>query len=175
VISKSDTPNPYPYRAGVSGWSRPGRSTTRPLCAAAGRVGHAWGSRDAQARWAVGTWAGMLRTARTRRLRWPEVLDVVDLPGPVPGDGQQSYQLCDTPLAELGGAFDDDVGLLAARAQPEDRRRPRKSDRRWNRPTCGSLTDGSPARAGDQSWKSVLTLSSSHSSASARAVPSTRR
>jgi hypothetical protein len=72
----------------------------------------------------VSTWAGMLRTARTGRLRRPEILDVVDLPGPVPGDGQQSYQLCDTPLAELGGAFDDDVGLLAARAHPEDRPRP---------------------------------------------------
>jgi serine phosphatase RsbU (regulator of sigma subunit) len=28
--------------------------------------------------------------------------------------------LCDTLLAELGGAFDDDVALLAVRAHPED-------------------------------------------------------
>jgi stage II sporulation SpoE-like protein len=40
---------------------------------------------------------------------------------------------------------------------------------------AGPLTDGHPARAGDQSWKSVLTLSSSHWSASARAVRSTCR
>ena len=33
-------------------------------------------------------------------------------------------QLCDTLLAELGGAFDDDVALLAVRAHPEDRPRP---------------------------------------------------
>ena len=53
--------------------------------------------------------------------------------------------------------------------------RPRKPDRRATGRPAGPLTDGHPARAGDQSWKSVLTLSSSHSSASARAVPSTRR
>jgi hypothetical protein len=65
-----------------------------------------------------------MRAVQITRFGGPEVLDVVDLPGPVPGDGQQSYQLCDTPLAELGGAFGDDVGLLAARAHPEDRPRP---------------------------------------------------
>ena len=58
---------------------------------------------------------------------------------------------------------------------PEDRPRPRKPDRRSNRRPAGPLTDGHPPRAGDQSWKSVLTLSSSHWSASARAVPSTCR
>ncbi|WP_448609095.1 hypothetical protein [Geodermatophilus sp. URMC 60] len=43
---------------------------------------------------------------------------------PDPGDGQQTYQLCDTLLAELGGAFDDDVAQRAVRAHPEDRPRP---------------------------------------------------
>ena len=65
-----------------------------------------------------------MRAVQITRFGGLKVLDVVDLPHPTPGDGQQSYQLCDTPLAELGGAFDDDVGLLAARAHPEDRPRP---------------------------------------------------
>ena len=44
-----------------------------------------------------------MRAVQITRFGGLEVLDVVDLPHPTPGDGQQSYQLCDTPLAELGG------------------------------------------------------------------------
>ena len=50
----------------------------------------------------------LLRTTATRLARAGLTLD----------------QLCDTLLAELGGAFDDDVALLAVRAHPEDRPRP---------------------------------------------------
>jgi hypothetical protein len=101
----------------------------------------------------------LLRTTATRLARAGLTLD----------------RLCDTLLAELGGALDDDVALLAVRAHPEDRRGPGSRTVGATGRPAGPLTDGHPARAGDQSWKSVLTLSSSHSSASARAVPSTRR
>ena len=50
----------------------------------------------------------LLRTTATRLARAGLTLD----------------QLCDTLLAELGGAFDDGVALLAVRAHPEDRPRP---------------------------------------------------
>ncbi len=64
-----------------------------------------------------------MRAVQITRFGGPEVLDVVDLPGPVPGDGQQSYQLCDTPLAELGGLRRRRRPARST-AHPEDRPRP---------------------------------------------------
>jgi NADPH:quinone reductase-like Zn-dependent oxidoreductase len=31
-------------------------------------------------------------------MRWPEVLNVVDLPDPVPGDGEQLYEVSDAGI-----------------------------------------------------------------------------
>jgi hypothetical protein len=61
-------------------------------------------------------------------------------------------------------------------AHPEDRPRPPEAGPSVQPADLrGPLTDGRPAHAGDQSWKSVLVLSSSQWSASARAVRSTCR
>ena len=116
-----------------------------------------------------------MRAVRITRFGGPEVLDVVDLPDPVPGDGQQLYEVsaAGVNVADTHHSLPQDMPELRTPRPPAGRR---------TRPDgCGG-TRASTATPPvtrlallDQSSKSVLTLSSSHSSASARAVPSTRR
>ena len=116
-----------------------------------------------------------MRAVQITRFGGPEVLDVVDLPDPEPTDGQQVFDV------STAGINDADTLHSLPQDMPE-RRTPRPPAGRRTRPDgCG----GTPTSTAippvtrlalrDQSSKSVLTLSSSHSSASARAVPSTRR
>ena len=116
-----------------------------------------------------------MRAVQITRFGGPEVLDVVELPDPTPGEGQQLFD-----VSTAGVNYADTHHAL-----PQDMPEPgRRGGPQFDEPgRTGAVGPQRPQRTPpvtrpalrDQSSKSVLTLSSSHWSASARAVRSTRR